>query len=241
MEIRIALVDDRKEDRDTLRETILKLYPEGFIIDSFSSAEEFLPAFNQEKYHIAFLDIVMDEMNGVELAKVLREKDPLLLIIFQTTSREYAFDAFPVHPFDYLMKPCKEEQLAEVLSEALRVIGAGDPDIKVSTTRGLFSVPLRNIISAASQGHNVQLNLIGKHILVSTETFKSISGKLESDPRFLLINRGVIINMDHVLLPEGDVFKMKDGSLYPIKVNGRTQVMSAFSQYMISRVEGRGL
>lgn len=245
MNFNISIVDDRKEDRDRLEAGILaffSLQPRDKInIETFESAEAFLPAFEPGKYHMAFLDIVMDEMNGIELAKRIRTQDPHLLIVFQTTSREYAFDAFPVHPFDYLMKPCEAEELDSVLTEALRVIGAGDPEITVATARDRFNVPLRSVCAAVSRGHNVDLILTNNQSLTSTETFKSISDKLSADSRFLLINRGVLINMDQVLSPIEGAMKMKDGKVYPVKVNGRAAVLSAFSQYMISRVDRRGI
>ena len=169
-------------------------------------------------------------------AKKMRGIDPHMLIVFQTTSREYAFDAFPVHPFDYLIKPCRQDEVDNVLTEAERVLNAGDPEITVSA-KGELKVPVRTICAAVAEGRGVELQLSNSQPLKTSETFRSISEKLEPFPQFLLINRGVIINMDHVLAPEGDSMKMKDGSLHPIKVNGRGSVMSAFTQYMISRVE----
>ena len=144
-------------------------------------------------------------------------------------------------PFDYLMKPCEAGELDSVLTEALRVIGAGDPEITIATARDRFNVPLRSVCAAVSRGHNVDLILTNNQSLTSTETFKSISDKLSADPRFLLINRGVLINMDQVLSPIEGAMKMKDGKVYPVKVNGRAAVLSAFSQYMISRVDRRGI
>ena len=245
MNFNIAIVDDRKEDRDNLESGIRNFFSlqvnDKITIETFDSSEAFLPSFQPGKYQMAFLDIVMNEMNGIDLAKRLRAEDAHLLIVFQTTSREYAFDAFPVHPFDYLMKPCTPDELEGVLTEAMRVIRAGDPEIKVAASRDTFVVPIRSIVAAISRGHNVDLLLTNNQSLTSTETFKSISTKLESDPRFLLINRGVLINMDQVLSPTAEGMKMKDGSLHPIKVNGRATILSEFSQYMISRVDKRGI
>ena len=245
MNLRIAIVDDRNDDRDHLENMIRRFFSlqngDRIEIETFSSAEDFLPSFSTGRYCMAFLDIVMNEMNGIELAKKLRESDAHLLIVFQTTSREYAFDAFPVHPFDYLMKPCTEEDLDGVLNEALRVLRAGDPEIRVNSARDTYTVPLRMIIAAVSSGHNVQLYLTDRQNLICSETFKNIRTKLESDPRFLEINRGILINMDQVLTPAGDGMKMKNGTMYPIRVNGRAAVLASFSQYMISQVDRRGL
>lgn len=242
MEIRIAVIDDLKQDREHLAHCI-SMFPgershASFSVDTFESAESFLPAFSPGGYEIVFLDICMDEMSGIELAKELRSKDPQLMIVFQTTEHGYAFDAFPVHPFDYIIKPCSSDKVNTVLGEALLVLGAGDPEIAVPAFRTTYNVPLRSIIAATSNGHNTELYLINDQQITAVESFKSMSDKLR-DERFLLINRGIIVNMDHVLIPDNDSMRMKDGSSYPIKVNGRASVLSAFSQYMISKVDRR--
>ena len=243
MDLRIAIVDDRQADRERLKTDLGRFFAlqgkDRPQIDSYSSAEAMLPAFEPGLYQLAFLDIVMDEMTGIELARRLRAADAQLLIVFQTTSREYAFDAFPIHPFDYLIKPYDERALHHTLKEAMRVIRAADPEIQVTSARESYDVPLRTICAAVSSGHNVELMLESGRKLVCSETFRRVSEKLSGDPRFLEINRGVLINMDQVLAPTDGGMKLKDGSLFPIRVNGRAAVLSAFSQYMISRVDGR--
>lgn len=250
MDFTIAIVDDLEEDRTHL-DACVKHYFATLInqqsqaiqnvrVQMFASAEDFLPVFTPGAYDLVFLDICMNEMNGIELARELRADDTSVLIVFQTTAAEYAFDAFPLHPFDYLIKPCSQEAVDNVLEEALRVLEVGDPEIQVSAVRATFSVPLRSIVAIMSSGHNTELLLTNNQHLVSTESFKSIGAKIEGDARFLTINRGITINMDHVLAPEGDNMRMKDGSRYPIRVNGRAGVLSTFSQYMISKVSKRG-
>lgn len=244
MNINIAIVDDLKQDRERLEECIKDFFARDksntVLVETFNKAEDFLPVFCQGKYHLAFLDILMDEMNGIQLARELRKMDQHLMIIFQTTERSYAFDAFPIHPFDYLIKPCRQEDVDAVLKEAMRVLEAGDPVIEVTALRATYSVPLRSIIAVTSKGHSVEITLANRQSLTVTDTFKSLSSKIETDERFLLINRGVIINMDHVLSPTSDGMQMKNGQIFPIKINGKTGILAEFSQYMISKVDKRG-
>ena len=74
----------------------------------------------------------------------------------------------------------------------------------------------------------------------SIMTFSEIRDLLADDPRFLVCNRGVIINMDQVLSLEGDCLHMKDHTRYPQRIRDRAALVSRFSQYMISRLEGGG-
>ena len=74
----------------------------------------------REGYQVVFLDICMEGTNGIEAAQRLRAADPDLLIVFVTSSPEYVWDAFPVHPFDYLLKPYKEEKFEQLAGELRR-------------------------------------------------------------------------------------------------------------------------
>ena len=100
MELRFAVVEDRLPDAQRL-ESLLRL--------AFGGGQplvcDHLQAFPSKNYQVVFLDICMEGTNGIETARILRRTDPDLLLVFVTSSPEYVWDAFPVHPFDYLLKP----------------------------------------------------------------------------------------------------------------------------------------
>ena len=240
MEIRIAIVDDLKEDRERLEKMVnvwaihqkhtireLKTYPRG---------EALLQEYQPGMFSLVFMDIVMDELNGIETATRIREIDTDVLIVFQTTSREYAFDAFPVHPFDYLIKPCEQEQLEQVMREAIRVLNAGAVTVTIRTPRNTLDVPLQKINAVLSHGHIVEVILTDGTSIESRMTFREVETTLQQYPQFLTCNRGVIVNMDHVDSMKNGTAKMKSGDSYALRVRGQNEIISRFSQYMISRM-----
>mgnify|MGYP002239618293 CR=1 FL=1 len=103
------------------------------------------------------MDICMAGTNGIETARQLREKDPRLLIVFVTSSPEYVWDAFPVHPFDYLLKPYKEEKIALLTAELRRVLCRQEPELDVRIARQTVQIPLSKVHYAASQNHIVRV------------------------------------------------------------------------------------
>ncbi len=244
MDLRIALVDDQEADRKLLEQEIRFFFSyhleQTGSIEPFRSGEAFLAQFQPAAYSIAFLDICMEGMDGIALARRLRDEDPRLLIIFLTGSREYAFDAFPVHPFDYLLKPFSRGDLQRVLTEALRVLAAADRTITVRVARENVEIPVRRLSAAVARGHNVELLLVGHPPLHTTMTFTELQDLLAPDPRFLLCNRGVLVNMEQVLTLTDEYVRMNDGSSFPLRSRGRSELRKTFSHYMLSKLERRG-
>ena len=96
--MRVAIVDDLRTDAELLQGMLRTRLPAGCFVDVYESGRAFLTS--EVKHDLVFMDVVMDGMNGIEAAHALREWDMACLLVFLTTSREYAWDAFPVHPFD---------------------------------------------------------------------------------------------------------------------------------------------
>ena len=75
------------------------------MIKEFSDGESMLAMIEQEKPDLVFLDILMERMNGIQVAEQIRQVSQNLKIVFTTSSPEYAIDAFRVHADGYLCKP----------------------------------------------------------------------------------------------------------------------------------------
>ena len=243
MEIHIAITDDTATDRERLTSDIERFFAYtddiNCTIRHFASGEALAETFSEGEFHIVFLDILMGDLNGIETAKKLRKIDPQILIVFLTSSKEYAFYAFPLHAFDYLIKPYTYETLRTVLREAMRVLTTSDPEVIIKGSRTEYELPPRKISSAVSSGHSVDVFLSNGTSVRSTMVFKEIEAMHTKDARFLVINRGVIINMDQVLSVDNEMFHMKTGASYPIRVRSRSALVARFSQYMIERMEAR--
>ena len=240
--LNIAVVDDSRLDSEKLQRGINKWLCENhnsnFQIESFKDGEEILKIFEPDKFQIIFMDIIMNMINGIETAKKLRELDSKVLIIFATTSKEFAFEAFPLHPFDYILKPFAPERLDYVLSEAIRILETPEPFINVKISRSSYKIFLKNISAVLANNHSVEIIKNDGETLTCCMTFKELEEVLLEYPRFLECNRGVIINMDHVmsLSKEKESFIMKDGARYAVHVRRRKNILDSFTQYQISRI-----
>lgn len=124
--MKIAVVDDDRAICEAIVRLIKKQEPEAEVCQ-FLSGKEMLET--EEIFAIYFLDIAMEEMSGLELAKKLRqeqEKQEISksILIFITGYREYMEEAFDVNAFHYLLKPIDEEKFSQVFYRAWKEAAA---------------------------------------------------------------------------------------------------------------------
>ena len=88
-------------------------------ITGFQNTGDFLSAFSDgtKRYHLILLDIYMEGMSGLELAKKIRETDKETDIIFLTSSPDFMLDGYDVHALHYLLKPVNTERLGQLIRQ----------------------------------------------------------------------------------------------------------------------------
>ena len=172
----------------------------------------------------------MEGTNGIDTARTLRRTDPDLPLVFVTSSTEYVWDAFPVHPFDYLLKPYREEKLFQLADELRRVLFRAEPELDVRIARQTVQLPLRKIQYAMSQNHYVRV-VTDDGECRAVSTFAQVEQLLRAQENFLVCNRGVILNMDKVLRLDGDAFEMLDGTHLPVRLKDKNTLFAQFTQY----------
>ena len=87
--------------------------PEIDRAEGFTDAESALTYLREHSADIALLDINMPDTDGIALAAQIKQLRPQTAILFLTAYKQYAFDAYAVHPAGYLLKPVSLEKLAE--------------------------------------------------------------------------------------------------------------------------------
>ena len=149
--MRIAICDDEVSMVQILEEKIKKLLPDA-VIEKYLSGDELIAS--GSKPDILFLDIQMPGMDGMETAKVLRQDNEDMILIFVTAAEEYVFQAFDVGAFHYLVKPFSNEKFKEVVTKAVHNIKRSsrlekdEKYIMVQTAGSHIKIFLRDIVYA---------------------------------------------------------------------------------------------
>jgi len=115
--MKVIIVDDDKVMLLILKK-ILSKSQDIEIIDTFYNSEGVLKFIEENHIDIVFLDISMPGENGVELAKKISKVSPGADIVFTTSHREYAVEAFEIQAFDYIVKPVTEERVMRTITRA---------------------------------------------------------------------------------------------------------------------------
>ncbi len=240
MVLNISVVDDFQPDCERIEEYIDRYFSnrrnKTIRVRRFSNAEEFLKIYRKGEFQLIFLDIVMGEMNGLELADRLRKSDKELCIIFMSTTRDYVFMSFTVNPQGYLCKPYEYPAFAEVMDRTLQKLFANEKLLKVQISNTKIEVSANEVISVLSNNHSVELKMITGETLKSNMLFSEYKSFLENEPNFLECSRGIIINMDYASQINGDTRIMQDETVYPVRRRGRKDITAKFTKYMAGRM-----
>ena len=149
--MRIAIVDDLAAERTLLKgrlEWQLQRRKVQADILEYESGETFLEAARKEPFTAAVLDIYMDGMTGMEAAKELRKTDTDCLLVFTTTSTDYALEGFQVRALHYLVKPFTEEDIDALTDELLARVPQPEKFMTLRVDGSEFRLRYRDIVYA---------------------------------------------------------------------------------------------
>ena len=163
------------------------------------SATEALRMLQDLDVDAVFLDVQMPGLTGLDLAQVLTRFRTPPPIVFVTAHDEHAVSAFELRAVDYVLKPVREERLAEAVR---RVVEAGTPatsgDVQIPVERGGVTrfVNRSDITHVEAQGDYARLHTRGDSHLVRTAL--TTLAEQWADAGFVRIHRSLIVSLPHV-------------------------------------------
>lgn len=204
----IAICEDETYLLEELRkkaEAYLKTRHYPAEIRTFTSGEDLLK--EQRTFDLILLDLVLPGINGLETAKRLSSKSR---IIFITSYREYAVDAFEVEAVHYLLKPVTDERLYQAMDRALKQSKqADDRTLALIKSGSTHILPIRDILYCEVFDHRVCIHTAQGNYEYSG-TLDMLEGKL--DGRFFRCHRSYLINMSHVVGQEKGTALVSNGN-----------------------------
>ena len=237
--IRIAIVDDEKNQVEQISNLVIDFCRTKNIeykILPFYSGEALLEC--SIPIDIAFLDVQMGGISGIETAQRLRTWNKWVALIYVTSYDNYIKKAMTIHPFEYITKPYEAEQIFRVLEEYLDDIRS----VKSSETKEYFKLSTDNSCRYVEMEDiyyfsYVQDRTINVQMRKDSYAIKdSIANVYDivNHNYFIMPNQSFIVNIQHIREIDGKNKRliMENDDIIFISRRKYSEVFDALNQYM---------
>jgi len=199
--VKIALVEDNELHREQISQEINAYFDElneACELRLFDNGSDMLDHYNAVGgYDLLLLDIQLPGIDGVSLAKQVRQHDEKVLIVFITSMTAYAVQGYSVHALDYILKPINRISFRSTLDLARELFQQRKEHfISVTTSEGLVKLDISQIYYIETEKHAVRLHYTKGSFHIN-DTLKSIEEKLKNAP-FCRCNNCYLVNLAHV-------------------------------------------
>lgn len=207
--ITCIIVDDEPLAVKLLESFVAKT-PQLKLERSFTDSVEALAWLREHPVQLAFMDIQMPDMNGMELSHIVAGDTK---IIFTTAFKEYAFESYEVSAVDFLLKPIRYNKFIAAVEKAERLINlecrtenAEQASAQLSASKTMFirvdgelrQVNFDNILYVEGMKDYVRFHIEGERLPLTTHmTMKAVEDALPIDA-FMRINRSYIVRLDKI-------------------------------------------
>jgi DNA-binding LytR/AlgR family response regulator len=249
------IADDEPLLREQLVVHLARLWPQLQVVAQARNGREAVELFDEFTPQVAFLDVHMPGMNGVEAARCIGRRAEL---VFVTAFDQYAVEAFRQGAIDYLVKPIEEERLRDSVQRLQARLGVADdtlrPEfgallermaahmgeqqrggggtprqhlqwIKASVGNAVRLIPIEQVLYLRSDAKYTVVVWEGGEALIRT-TIRELADALDPD-RFVQVHRSAIVNLAHV-----DRFSHGPGDSGEVHLKGRGERLAVSRSYV---------
>lgn len=195
--MKIAIVDDEKAARSEVIFLVEK-YLTNYDIVEFNNGSSIISYENKQDIDIAFLDIHLGDIDGLALAKLLKEINEDIKIIFVSAYNEYALDGYDIGVFDYLTKPLCEDRFNKMINrlpekKSLNI----SKQLQISSNKKTYYIDTDSIVYIESRDRKTWINTTTAQYETS-HLLSELEDKLTQD-NFFRCHKGYIININYLL------------------------------------------
>lgn len=187
-----------------LLESFVEKTPQLRLEASFTDSVEALSWLRDHPVNLAFMDIQMPDMNGMELSHMLPEG---MKVIFTTAFKEYAFESYEVSAIDFLLKPIRYNKFIAAVEKAVQWFSMAEEREKKEEIREtmfirvdgeLRQVSFQHILYIEGMRDYVRFHIEGERLPLTTHmTMKAVEDALPTGT-FMRINRSYIVRLDKI-------------------------------------------
>ena len=197
----VLIVDDSEIARDILSQLASQI-KDLVVVGECADALQSYNWLQEQSIDIILLDIEMPGMSGLELTKSLTGKGPV--IIFTTSTRDHAVEAFELNVADYIVKPVTSARFIQAIDKARELINSKEEELSITGDEFIFirdsniirRLNLDDILFAESMRDYVKLYTAQRFYAIHN-TLKAVEERLPTN-KFLRVHRSYIVAIDKI-------------------------------------------
>lgn len=226
----IAIIDDEKAARDELEFMMEKYFSQCNVV-TMASGNEFLDFKDKEKLSIVFLDIHLGDIDGLAIAKMIKELNNEIIIVLVTAYDKYALKSYEIGVFDYITKPIIEHRFESLV----RRIESETDVLK----RKMLSITSNKITYVINTEDIIYIEYLNRKTTIVTDrgsfnTTLSLNKLLSLLPcsNFFRTHKSYIVNIDFI-----ESIELDYATYYDINIIGQERLKIPLSRNKVKELK----
>ncbi len=234
--IKFAICDDEPFMAEEIYNRLCKRLEDKrfgpYCIDCFTNGRSLLES--GRDFDLIFLDIQMERPDGMETARMLRQRGSGSLFVFVTVLKECVFDAFEVQAYDYLVKPLDDDRFKRTMDRALRSLEQRTAQSMIIRKGTAYEVvPLSKIVYFEVQGRKIFAHLRDGKTIDYYDKLTELERRV--DRRFFRCHRSYLVNLDYIRGCKAGQVLLSQGDAIPVSRLREEDLTQALLDYMKER------
>lgn len=233
--IKFAICDDEPQMAREIADQLASYMKEtagGYSVECFSSGYALLKS--SEEFDVIFLDIQMERPDGMETARLLRQRDNHSLLVFVTVLKECVFDAFQVEAYDYLLKPLDSARFRQTMDRALGWLERdAAKNLVIQRGSGCQVVLLSDLMYCEVLGRKIYIHKKDGTVLDYYDRLEDLEQRVDS--RFFKCHRSYLVNLDYVGGCQDGQVLLSQGERIPVSRLRERELTQALLRHMKER------
>ena len=196
--MRVAICDDEKtmqKELEKLLDEYSRIRKTDISIDKFDNGHDLIKTLSEREYEIVFMDYQMQDIDGMETSRLIRNKNNDCIIIFVSAYPEIAVESYEVNTFRFIVKPINKEKLFKAIDDYLKSIDY-DNLLILKTHEGTWKIKMSDIIYAEAKGKHTIIRTTQKTFEIHIH-LKKVEEKLSAE-KFCRCQRAYIAGFAHI-------------------------------------------
>lgn len=237
--INVAIVEDSQDDLSnclSLLERYSKEKNVNFTIQTFENGDAFLMRFKSQ-FDFIILDINLSAMNGIDVARTIREKDEEVIIMFATNLAKYATRGYEVDAIDFALKPLTYSSFYLRLDKVVKKISKkNDRFIVVPSDGGFSKINVNNVLYIEVNAHDIIFHMDSNEDITTTGTLKKYEEQLKKY-WFIRCNSCYLVNAHKIKRVEKLDIQLINNRIISVSHPKKKAFMETFKKFVLSEGE----